>query len=234
MTMQNFDVSTVVFAVVAIFVVFKLRSVLGTRTGAERRPMDPTAARRAPDVARTGNVIPLPGAARNGGFAPAPPDRWKGFAEPGSPIETGLDAIATAEPAFTAASFISGARAAYEMIVGAFAAGDLTTLRRLLAPDVFANFSKAIDARRAAEQKMTTTLVSIDASDIVDARVVDSTASIAVRFAAKLASATLDKAGAVVEGSTSQVADHLDIWTFTRPLGARDPNWLLAATETVH
>jgi predicted lipid-binding transport protein (Tim44 family) len=234
MTMQNFDVSTVVFAVIAIFVVFKLRSVLGARTGAERRRMDPTTPQRAPDVARTGNVIPLAGAARNGGLAPAPADRWKGFAEPGSPIESGLDAVAAAEPAFSAANFISGARAAYEMIVGAFAAGDLATLRRLLAPDVFTNFSRAIEARRAAEQKMTTTLVSIDGSDIVDARVAGSTVSVAVRFAAKLASATFDRAGAVVEGSTQQVVDHLDVWTFTRQAGARDPNWLLAATETVH
>jgi predicted lipid-binding transport protein (Tim44 family) len=232
--MQNFDVSTVVFAVIAIFVVFKLRSVLGTRTGAERRPMDPTPPQRAPDVARTGNVIPLAPSARNGGVASVPADRWKGFAEPGSPVEAGLDAIAVAEAGFGAASFISGARAAYEMIVGAFAAGDLATLRRLLAPDVFANFSKAIEARRAADEKMTTTLVSIDASDIVDARAAGSTASVAVRFAAKLASATLDKAGAVIEGSTTQVVDHLDVWTFTRQLGARDPNWLLAATETVH
>jgi predicted lipid-binding transport protein (Tim44 family) len=234
MTMQGFDVSTVVFAVVAIFVLFKLRSVLGTRTGPERRPLEPTSLQRAPEVARAGNVIPLAAATRNGAGAPAPVDRWKGFAEPGSPVEAGLDAIAAAEPGFGAASFISGARAAYEMVVGAFAAGDLTTLRRLLAPDVFANFSKAIEARRAAEQKMSTTLVSIDASDIIDARVVDSMASVAIRFASKLASATLDKAGAVIEGSASQVVDHLDVWTFTRQLGARDPNWLLAATETVH
>ncbi len=231
--MQNFDVSTVVFAVVAIFVVFKLRSVLGARTGAERRPMDPTPPQRATD-ARAGNVIPLATATRTGAAPSAPIDRWKGFAEPGSPVEAGLDAIASAEPSFGAANFISGARAAYEMVVGAFAAGDLATLKRLLASDVFANFSRAIEARRAAEQKMTTTLVSIDASDIVDARVAGSTASVAVRFASKLASATLDKVGAVIEGSTSQVVDHLDIWTFTRQLGARDPNWLLAATETVH
>ena len=233
--MQNFDVSTVVFAVVAIFVVFKLRSVLGTRTGAERRPMDPTPPQRAPGLARNGNVIPLATAARNGAaVAPAPADRWKGFAEPGSSVEAGLDVIASAEPGFGAGNFISGARAAYEMIVGAFAAGDLTALMRLLAPDVFANFAKAIETRRAAGQSMTTTLVSIDASDIVDARVAGAIASIAVRFAAKLASATLDKAGAVIEGSTDRVVDHLDVWTFTRQLGARDPNWLLAATETVH
>ena len=145
-----------------------------------------------------------------------------------------LDAILAAEPSFTAEGFLSGARAAYEMIVVAFAAGDLATLRRLLTPDALANFATAIQAREAAEQTMKTTLVSIDAADLVDARVAGAAATLAVRFAAKIVSATLDSAGAVIEGSTTTVVDHLDVWTFTRQLGARDPNWQLSATETVH
>ena len=229
--MQNLDVSTVVFAVVAIFVIFKLRSVLGTRTGAERRRVDPTAPPR--DPAANGNVIPIGAVARAGG-PPPPADHWKGFAEKGSPLAAALDAILAAEPNFTAAGFLSGARAAYEMIVVAFAAGDLATLRRLLTPDALANFATAIQARKAAEQTMKTTLVSIDAADLVDARVVGPAATLAVRFAAKLVSATLDSAGDVVEGSTTTVVDHLDIWSFTRQLGARDPNWQLSATEAVH
>ena len=233
--MQNLDVSTVVFAVVAIFVIFKLRSVLGTRTGAERRPLDPTSPGRGDPPPANGNVIPISAVARAAG-APPPlsADRWKGFAEKGSPLAAGLDAVAAAEPSFTAAGFLSGARAAYEMIVQAFAAGDLVTLRRLLTPDALANFATAIQARKAADQTMKTTLISIDAADLVDARVAGATATLAVRFAAKLASATLDAAGAVVEGSTTTVVDHLDVWTFTRQLGARDPNWQLSATEAVH
>jgi predicted lipid-binding transport protein (Tim44 family) len=229
--MQNLDVSTVVFAVVAIFVIFKLRSVLGTRTGAERRPLDPTAPPR--DPATNGNVIPIGAVARTGS-PPPPADRWKGIAEKGSPLASALDAILAGEPGFTAAAFLSGARAAYEMIVVAFAAGDLATLRRLLTPDALANFATAIQARKAAEQTMKTTLVSIDAADLVDARVAGASATLAVRFAAKIVSATLDSAGAVVEGSTTTVVDHLDVWTFTRQLGARDPNWQLSATEAVH
>ena len=229
--MQNLDVSTVVFAVVAIFVIFKLRSVLGTRTGAERRPLDPTSPPRDPAV--NGNVIPLGAVARAGG-PPPPADRWKGIAEKGSPLAAALDAILAAEPSFTAAGFLSGARAAYEMIVVAFAAGDLATLRRLLTPEALANFATAIQARKAAEQTMKTTLVSIDAADLVDARVAGAAATLAVRFAAKIVSATLDSAGAVIEGSTTTVVDHLDVWTFTRQLGARDPNWQLSATEAVH
>ena len=239
--MQNFDISTIVFAVVAIFVVFKLRSVLGTRNGAERPPQDRGPAPRPPgDFANppaNGNVNPLGvaprGAARPEAASPSP-DRWKGFAQAGSPLASGLDAIAGADPDFAPDRFLAGARSAYDMVVAAFAAGDMTTLRRLLAPDVLANFDNAISARRAAGQTMTTTLVSIDAADLVDARLAGSLASVAVRFAAKLASATHNAAGAIVEGSGNDVVDHLDIWTFTRDVSTRDPNWLLAATQTVH
>ena len=231
--MDHIDPATIVFAIVAIFVVYKLRQVLGTRTGSERRPMDitpppPPAAGPAPD-----NVVAF-GAARRPSPPPPPTDRWRGIAGEGTPLAQGLDAIAASEPQFNAGEFLGGARGAYEMIVGAFAAGDLATLRRLLSPDVLQNFARAIEARKAAGQTMKSTLVSIDKAEIVDARVVGRDASVAVRFATKLISATLDSAGNVIEGSDSAVADHLDVWTFSRALGARDPNWLLAATETVH
>lgn len=239
--MQNLDISTIVFAIVAIFVVFKLRSVLGTRNGAERPPQDRSPPSRAPgDFAKPpaqGNVIPLAVAPR-GGPRPAATngstDRWKGFAQPGSPLAAGLDAIAAADSDFAPDRFLAGARAAYDMVVAAFAAGDVTTLRRLLAPDVLANFEKAISARLAAGQTMTTTLVSIDAIDLVEAKLMGALASVAVRFAAKLASATRDASGTVIDGAANDVVDHLDIWTFTRDTGSRDPNWLLAATQTVH
>jgi predicted lipid-binding transport protein (Tim44 family) len=233
---MQLDIPTIVFAVVAIFVVWRLRSVLGTRGDPQQRPpLDQRPPTRAP--AGGGEVLPFappaPAAAR-AEAPPPPPDRWKGFAAPGSPVAAGFDAIAAADRAFAPDGFLSGAKAAYEMIVGAFAAADTGALQRLLAPEVFANFDAAIRARLAAEQTMTTTLVSIDAADIVEARLAGMTATIAVRFAAKLVSVTRDKSGAVVEGSPDAIADHLDVWTFSRDVASSDPNWLLAATQTVH
>jgi predicted lipid-binding transport protein (Tim44 family) len=232
---MQIDIPTVVFALVAIFVAWKLRSVLGTR-GPVRPPFDrrPPGALNVPPLG--GEVVPLkpaPTAARTEPTSP-PPDRWKGFAAPGSPAAAGFDAIAAVDPSFAPDSFLSGARTAYEMIVGAFAAGDLPTLRRLLAPEVLANFDKAIRDRAAAEQTMTTTLVSIDSANVIEARLSGTVASVAVRFAAKLASVTRDKSGAAVDGSPNDVVDHLDVWTFTRDVAAGDPNWLLAATQTVN
>jgi predicted lipid-binding transport protein (Tim44 family) len=231
---MQMDISTIVFALVAVFVAWKLRSVLGTR-GPAQPPLDrrPPGALNVPPLG--GEVVPLkPATPAARTETPPPPDRWKGFAAPGSPVAAGFDAIAAVDPSFAPDSFLSGARTAYEMIVGAFAAGDQSTLRRLLAPEVLANFEKAIRDRVAAEQTMTTTLVSIDAASVVEARLTGTVASVAVRFAAKLASVTRDKSGAAVEGSPNDVVDHLDVWTFTRDVAAGDPNWLLAATQTVN
>ncbi len=241
--MPNFDISTVVFAIIAIFVVWKLRSVLGMRNGAERPPFD-SAPGPGPGRNPTGGGQPMgqvvrlptasPAAATPAATAASGAARWKGFAEPGSTVAAGLDAIAGADPGFSADGFLSGARSAYEMIVTAFAAGDRKTLDNLLAPDVMDNFSKAIAARGARNETMETTLVSIDSAVIEDARINGAVAQVSVRFATKLVSNTRDKAGVVTEGSANSVVDHLDIWTFSRDTGSRNPNWRLSATETVH
>ena len=172
--MPGLDVTTIVFAIIAIFVVWKLRSVLGTRSGAERPPFDPA---RGANLGQNGAPQPMGQVLRMPTAPPAPsrpaaeaPDRWKGYAEPGSKAAAGLDAIAAADPSFAPDSFLSGAKSAYEMIVTAFANGDQATLGNLLAPDVMDNFAKAIDERRARGEKMETDLVSIDSATIDDAR----------------------------------------------------------------
>ena len=113
----------------------------------------------------------------------------------------------------------------------AFAAGETQTLRGLMAADAFANFDNAIRARAAAGRIMSTTVVSIDGATIVAAQLAGTMAQIGVRFASKLASVTRDSAGTVVDGSPTEVADHLDLWTFMRDARSRDPNWQLTATQ---
>jgi predicted lipid-binding transport protein (Tim44 family) len=221
---MTIDATLIVFAVVAIFVAWRLWSVLGTRTGYERPPMDASR-----PLQRSGTVIDM-----KPGQTPPPADRWRGVAEPGGAVARGLDAIAAGDSGFDAQHFLAGARSAYEMIIGAFAAGNLDALRALLAPEPFANFSRIIEARRAAGQTMAVTMVGVDEAKFVEAGVQAGTAFVAVKFAAKMISATSDAAGKVVEGSATDVADHNEVWTFTRPVGSRDPNWRLASTEAAH
>lgn len=240
-----FDVSTIVFALLAIFVVWKLRSVLGSRTGNERPPYDPFQRTGRRDVGPTpapgdGKVIQLPGSVRDPAATGSPnagtvkPDRWTSYAEPDSKVWEGLDAIAAIETEFDPEHFLAGAKGAYEMIVVAFAAGDRQTLRSLLAKDVLDSFETAITHRQEGGEKVETTLVSLDKADIDDAQLRDRTAQISVRFSSKLITVTRDRTGKIIEGSPDTIVDMTDVWTFAHDAGSRDPNWKLVATGPGH
>jgi predicted lipid-binding transport protein (Tim44 family) len=230
--MPEIDLPTVIFALVALFVAFKLRSVLGMRQDSERQTGGLLAPLRRVPAPPTAPVAPPDGAAPALAPSPAAADRWKGVAEPDSAVWSGLDAIAAADRSFSPQAFLSGARVAYDMVVHAFAAGDSETLRNLMTPEAFANFDAAIRSRTAAAQTMTTTVVSIDDATIVGAQLAGAMAQLGVRFAAKLASVTRDAQGAVVDGSPNAVADHIDLWTFARDIRSPNPNWMLTATES--
>ena len=229
--MPEIDLPTVIFALVALFVAYKLRSVLGMRQDSERQPGGLLAPLRRVPAPPTAPVAQPDGAAS--ALAPPPAaDRWKGVADSDPTVWSGLDAIAAADRSFSPQAFLSGARVAYDMVVHAFAAGDSATLRNLMTPEAFANFDNAIQSRAAAGQTMTTTVVSIDDATIAGAQLAGPMAQLGVRFAAKLASVTRDAQGAVVDGSPSAVAEHVDLWTFARDIQSRNPNWMLTATES--
>lgn len=231
-----FDIYTIIFLALAVFIFLRLRSVLGQRTGRERPPYDPYT-RDAPRPA-TEKVVALPNRAPEAAQKPAEPaptpvpgERWKGITEAGTPVATGLDAIVAADPQFDAKHFLTGARAAYEMIVTAFAEGDRRTLKNLLARDVYDGFEAAISEREKAGNKVESRFVAIDNADIVGAELRGRTAQVTVKFVSQLVSVTRDKSGNVIDGNADKVTDVTDVWTFSRDLSSRDPNWKLLATE---
>ncbi len=231
-----FDIYTIIFLALAVFIFLRLRSVLGQRTGRERPPYDPYSARDTVRTSTSDNVVTLPGRAaetapKSVEPAAAPGDRWKGIAEAGSSIAAGLDAIAREDKSFDVKNFIAGARAAYEMIVGAFAEGDRRTLKNLLSRDVYEGFEAAISDREKKGETAETRFVSIDKSDIAGADMRGRSAQVTVRFVSQLVSVTRDRNGNVVEGSPDKVTDVTDVWTFARDVSSRDPNWKLVATE---
>ena len=239
---DTLDMTTLIFAALAIFVLWKLWSVLGARTGNEKPPFNPFAKLGGKPGAVEGppnvgsNVVQLPGAVApanrvqndNGG------DRWKGFAEPGSKIWAGLDDIAQADTKFVVSPFLEGAKKAYEMIVLAFAAGDRKTLKNLLSNDVYDSFALAISAREERGEKVETTFVSLEKALIDEAQYKIPLAQMTIRFFAKLISVTRASDGSIVDGSADKIVDMVDVWTFSRDVSASDPNWKLIATETGH
>jgi predicted lipid-binding transport protein (Tim44 family) len=232
---QGFDISTLILLVLAGFVIWRLRSVLGQRTGAERPPMEPPSMRpdAAADSARANdNVIPLPNAQQKAEVPQTPEQRWKGITDHKGPAVAGLEAIMAADTSFVPKSFVEGGRMAYEMIVTGFAKGEKATLKGLLSSDVFESFASVIDGRVKRSEKAEATFVSIDEASVVAAEMDGSTAEITMRFVSKIISAVRDSNGEVIDGSPTKVGDVTDIWTFARDTKSRDPNWRVVATDS--
>jgi predicted lipid-binding transport protein (Tim44 family) len=233
-----FDIYTIIFLALAVFIFLRLRSVLGQRTGRERPPYDPYSARDAVRSPASDKVVTLPQrsaepAASRPPMEPPPPstDRWKDVAESGSPLAAGLDAIAAGDSSFDVKHFITGARTAYEMIVTAFAEGDRRQLRSLLSREVYDGFDAAISERESRGETAETRFVSIDGATITGAEMRARTAQITIRFVSKLVSATRARNGNVIDGNAEKVTDVTDVWTFARDVSSRDPNWKVVATE---
>ncbi len=209
----------VVFAVIAGFLILRLRSVLGRRTGNER-PRNPLPM-RSPGTAPE-NVASTPPRSRPAVLPPS------AEAAPASPAAR----LKAADPGFDEKAFLTGARGAFEIIVNAFAKGDTAALRPLLSEAVYSSFVEAIRAREAQHETLQTTLLTIKTTEIAGAEVEGETAFVTVRCVSDQINVTRGADGAVVDGDPERVVEKTDLWTFSRSLRSRDPNWTLVATTS--
>lgn len=223
--MSGLDI--IFFAGVALFLGYRFYKVLGTRTGHERPPEMPD----RPDAPKSGpvraeaktlpdNVTPLPRPSR-----PMPAELTVQ-----GPAADGIAAIRQADKSFSPSQFLEGAKAAHDLIVHAFAAGDREALKPLLDKDVYASFEDVIVARDAAGHKTEFTLVSQRNAEFADAALRGRIAEVTIKFVSEIMSVTRDAAGVVVDGVAGAVREVTDIWTFARDTRSSDPNWKLVAT----
>lgn len=214
------------FAMVAAFIAFRLRGVLGRRTGHEqrRRPgpvARPTAAARTND-----NVVPMP---ERPGAAAA--EERGGIADVTDPaLKAGLTQVRLSDQSFDLDQFLQGARAAFGMVVEAFAKGDKAALRPLLADTVYGEFARAIEDRERRGHTLATELVAVRGAEVTSAGMRGTHARIQVRFASEQINVTRDAQGEVVDGDPRRIAEVIDAWTFERDTRSRDPNWALVET----
>lgn len=234
---EFFDLPTLIVIGLAIVILFRLRSVLGTRTGNERSPLERQrdAAAKSQGSDTVVQMRPRPAEPATDADEERRARRLAAeieqFAGGDEKVAAGLAAIAEADPAFTPKSFLEGAKSAYEMIVTAFAEGDRKTLRNLLEKDVYDGFERAITEREAAGHAVDFTFVGLPGVEIESAELDKRVAFVTIRFHAEVVSATRDKDGTLIEGNADQVANIADEWTFSRNTKSRDPNWKLVATN---
>ncbi len=228
-------------AMVAGFIFFRLRSVLGRRTGNERPPD-----RRDDRISNGGesgddNVVALPDRGNfrgEGGESADVREDVNARAEEeaalwaeDSPVGAGLTKIKLADHNFEPSQFTEGAKAAYEMIVDAFATGDKEALQPLLSEQVYDNFVSAIDDREDRGHTLETKIVAINAAEIVEAEMKGKNAEVTVKFVSEMVSVTRDEDGEVLSDQPGGTREVTDIWTFARDTRSRDPNWQLIETH---
>lgn len=222
-----YAIEILIFAMIAVFLVFRLRSVLGRRTGEERRRPNPFVT-PGPDQAASpvgDNVVRLPDRSRSEDAEPID------VAEP-TDLAAGLAQIRAADPKFDAASFRQGAGLAFGIIVEAFAKGDTATLRPLVSDDLYDDFSRAIRDRLAAGEVHETRVKDVKLVELLGARLEGRTAIIAVKFVTSQINVTRNAQGEVIDGDPDTPTEIADIWTFARNTKSTNPNWMLIETRT--
>ena len=218
---------TLAFAVVAVVLFVRLRSVLGKRTGNERpRRFQPFQRSGPTPQARQGEVVTLP--QRPGLFRPE-----AGTIDPAAqPLATGIEQIKAADPHFDEEAFLGGARVAFEMIVEAYAKDDTATLKPLLAPPVYENFAAAIRNREQTGERLETRIEAVRKVELIEASLNGRMAVVTVKFTTEQTNVTRDKDGLVLDGAPDEPHEVVDIWVFARDTRSGDPNWQLVATRT--
>jgi predicted lipid-binding transport protein (Tim44 family) len=216
-----FDI--ILFAMVAAFLVLRLRSVLGRRNGTERR--------RDLFVRGSSPVGDKPGGNRVVTLNQRPTTAaLVAGSPPPNTVAGGLAQIKSADPEFEANGFIDGARGAFEMIVTAFAKGDKTQLHSLLSDDTYRSFTAAIDERESAGETLETRIAKLKEADIIEAGMDGRSARVTVRLVSDQINVLRAHDGSVVDGDPQNLIEKKDFWTFTRDTRSNDPNWLLVAT----
>lgn len=207
-----------VLAGIAVFLILRLKNVLGTRDGFEK-PVE----RSAPN-----------GASRRHDFEviEGGPDRdITDHVEAGSDSADALARMKGQEPSFGVTDFLQGARGAYEMILMGFERGDLAAIKPFLSSDVYESFAQVVEDREARGLKIEADFIGVRETTLQRASLdTDNNAEIAVRFVGEITSVVRDSSGEIVEGKQSEIKRQKDVWTFARTMGSDDPNWQLVAT----
>ena len=229
------------FAAIAVFIILRLRSVLGQRTGHQRPPaksyLDRQARNREDNVVSLSEHGPEDEPAETPGAAPETPktaksDETTAVPEPEDELASALEEIRASDPNFDPDGFLQGARTAYDMVLMSFAAADTDTLRALLDDDVYDDFQRAIRDRESRKETLETTVVAVKKADIVEAAGRGRLAEITVKFVSEIVNVTRAANNEVISGDPRSIQEITDFWTFVRDTQSNDPNWKLVATRT--
>ena len=202
---------TFIIALLTIFLGFRLFSVLGKHGDTASRP-------------------DLQLVVDNDGETHTPGAGKTKFEVKKTKLKKQLAALKDLDPFFDEKEFLRGAKAAFDMIVAAFAAGDEETLKKLLAGNVFDDFKAVIDQRRKDNLTQQTKVVAVNRVGLERIGIIGDEAALMVVFESEQINLTKDAENRIIAGDPHTPDTVTDVWTFRRDMTSDDPNWALVST----
>ena len=228
-------IDIILFAMIAVFLILRLRNVLGRRDGHEGGHRDPFGSNVSVEEVSDGQdkkIIQLPDGSDENNFSGNKGDT-SSSADGNTALAAGVAEIQRLDNTFNTEDFLVGARVAFEMVLEGYSNHDRKILENLLSAEVLANFLRAIDEREKAGHVLEDTLVGIEKSEIVEAYIEDERAQVTVKFVSEQINVVRDSEGQIASGNPNEVINVVDLWTFARDIRSKDPNWALVATHSL-
>ncbi len=212
-------IQLLVLAAIAVFLILRLKNVLGTREGFEKPPVP------APTTKRSGPAFEV----IEGG---PDLDITDHFAE-GTAQARALAEMKRIEPSFNVTDFLAGARGAYEMIVMGYERGELDDIKPILSEEIYDSFVDGVAAREDQGLKIEASFIGVREMSLENVTLDPDTkeAEMTLKFVAELTQAVRNSEGEIVEGSVTDAKKQKDTWVFSRHMGSDDPNWFLVSTD---
>ena len=228
-------IDIILFAMIAVFLILRLRNVLGRRDGHEGGHRDPFGSNVSVEEVSDGQdkkIIQLPDGSDENNFSGNEGDT-SSSADGNTALAAGVAEIQRLDNTFNTEDFLVGARVAFEMVLEGYSNHDRKILENLLSAEVLVNFLRAIDEREKAGHVLEDTLVGIEKSEIVEAYIEDERAQVTVKFVSEQINVVRDSEGQIASGNPNEVINVVDLWTFARDIRSTDPNWALVATHSL-
>ena len=228
-------IDIILFAMIAVFLILRLRNVLGRRDGHEgghRDPFRPNVSVEEVSDGQDKKIIQLPDGNDENNFAGDEGDTSSSV-DGNTALAAGVAEIQRLDNTFNTEDFLVGARVAFEMVLEGYSNHDRKILENLLSAEVLVNFLRAIDEREKAGHVLEDTLVGIDKSEIVEAYIEGEMAQVTVKFVSEQINVVRDSEGQIASGNPNEVINVVDLWTFARDIRSTDPNWALVATHSL-
>jgi len=201
-------IDILIFGVIAIFLIFRLRNILGTKTGFEETNLNKKAQKD-----QFTNVVPLKSDKKDMGN-----------------IE--LSKILEVDPKFDVVDFLSGSKTFFEMVLDSFVSGNLENIKNFTKPSVLKSFKSAIIERDKEKETLIIDLKSIKENQIIKSTVSKASIKINVKFESLQIRALLDKNNEIIDGDNKKEILVKDEWVFEKKINDNNPNWTLIETKS--